>query len=353
MRAAFTLTGRPPDGFQPDDILSFHQRDAAMLAERVRGGLLEKGLFWNGAPALLRLSLRSGGFTARLYAAGEGGRGGRDRRSGRSGRARFSAMIRRMLGLHQDVSGFAARFADHPVMGPLIAARPQLRVPCAATPFEALTWAIAGQQISVQAALSLRRGLILAANARSPQAPDAPIAPIAPVAPAAPGGEREDGRGVEPSGGQEGAPYCHPDAAAVAALGPDALGRAGFSRSKTRALLAVCEGVLSSALDLDDWEEMAADDPVGGAFNPAAVREALLTIPGIGPWTADYVLLRGFGHLDGSLHGDAAVRRGLRGLLGAKDKLTQEETRRWLETFSPYRALAAAHLWAAQSRAGY
>lgn len=58
------------------------------------------------------------------------------------------------------------------------------------------------------------------------------------------------------------------------------------------------------------------------------IRNALLNIRGIGPWTVDYALLRGFGWLDGLLHGDTAVRHGLQKLLGSEDRVT------------------AAHLWA-------
>lgn len=78
----------------------------------------------------------------------------------------------------------------------------------------------------------------------------------------------------------------------------------------------------------------------------AEIRETLLRLRGIGPWTVDYALLRGFGWLDGSLHGDAAVRRKLQRLLGSAEKVTEDYARRWLAEFSPWRALVAAHLWA-------
>ncbi|MFT6552722.1 MAG: DNA-3-methyladenine glycosylase II [Zhongshania marina] len=78
-----------------------------------------------------------------------------------------------------------------------------------------------------------------------------------------------------------------------------------------------------------------------------------MAIRGIGPWTVNYVLLRGFGYLDGSLHGDVAVRRNLQLLLGREVKITAEETQVWLAQFSPWRALVAAHLWAMQSDDGF
>jgi DNA-3-methyladenine glycosylase II len=59
-------------------------------------------------------------------------------------------------------------------------------------------------------------------------------------------------------------------------------------------------------------------------------------------------LLRGYGWLDGSLHGDAAVRRVIKTLM-AVEQVSEKEAQQWLQAFSPWRALLAAHLWAWQS----
>jgi DNA-3-methyladenine glycosylase II len=84
----------------------------------------------------------------------------------------------------------------------------------------------------------------------------------------------------------------------------------------------------------------------------AEMEEKLLLVSGIGPWTVNYALLRGFGWLDGSLHGDVAVRRGLQTLRNDAEKVTADEAERWLAEFSPWRALVAAHLWAMQMDSG-
>ena len=78
------------------------------------------------------------------------------------------------------------------------------------------------------------------------------------------------------------------------------------------------------------------------------VREQLLAIRGIGPLHLAARLW-----LAGSLHGDAAVRRGLQTLWGRPDKVSQQEAEDWLAPFSPWRALVGAHLWAAQSSTAY
>lgn len=285
-----------PENFRADDILAFHRRDAQEVAEAVGDAALKKGMVWHGAPACLSIRFQSGQAVARLEVDGGVERGSRPV---------FEAMVRRMLGLTQSVDEFESRYRRHRLLGPLIARHPGLRVPLAATPFEALTWAVTGQQISVGAAVSLRRKLIVAAGA------------------------------CHSSGLR-----CYPDARQVAALGEDALRQAGFSTTKARTLLTLAQGVADNQLPLDAWVQTL---PV------THIQERLLAVRGIGPWTVDYALLRGFGWLDGSLHGDAAVRRGLQALLGSAQKVGEKQASEWLAEFSPWRALVAAHLWAAQS----
>ncbi|MEO4047177.1 AlkA N-terminal domain-containing protein [Pseudomonas sp. CAU 1711] len=281
-----------PADFRPADLLAFHGRDAQALAERVTADGLDKGLLWQGLPACLSMRFAPG--RARVALAIDG-------RVAEEPQA-LRALAERMLGLTQPVAAFAAAHAGHPLLGRLIAAHPGLRVPQSSSPFEALSWAISGQQISLAVAISLRRKLIrLAGRAHS------------------------------------GGLLCYPDAAAVAALDEDALGRAGFSRAKSQTLLMLAREVLAGRLPLDQW---LADEPA------EAIGQRLLALKGIGPWTVDYALLRGFARMDGSLHGDAAVRRQLQRLLGSAEKLGQPFVRDWLQPFSPWRALVAAHLWA-------
>jgi DNA-3-methyladenine glycosylase II len=269
MSTAFTLTLALPAGFRPQDILAFHRRDPQHTAERVGDAVLEKGLLWGTSAARLSLRFTPQQVHADLHVDGI---------APDSDQALLAAMVGSMLGLPQQVEAFEQCHAQHPQLGALIARHPGLRVPVAATPFEALTWAITGQQISVAAAVSLRRKLILATDLRH-------------------------------SSGLR----CYPGAEQIAALPPQALHFPGEQ----------------------------------------AVREQLLAIRGIGPWTVNYTLLRGYGWLDGSLHGDVAVRRGLQTLWRRPDKVSQQEAEDWLAPFSPWRALVGAHLWAAQSSTAY
>ncbi|WP_423226979.1 DNA-3-methyladenine glycosylase family protein [Marinobacter halodurans] len=289
-----------PAGFRANDVLAFHRRDSEQLAEQVTEQRIRKGLFWDGVPACLTLVFASASAAVELAVDGPMPQGSS---------ARLEQMVRRMLGLTQPVEAFEVALADHPQLGPVIARNRGLRVPQTATPFEALTWAVTGQQISVSAAVSVRRRFILAAGAAH-------------------------------SSGL----WCVPDARRVAQTGAAALQGAGLSRTKAATLRAVSEEVVAGRL--------ALEDPLADT-SAEAIGEQLNAVKGIGPWTVSYALMRGFGWMDGSLHGDVAVRRNLQALLETPEKPTEAETRAWLEPFSPWRALVAAHLWGLQSTAGY
>jgi AraC family transcriptional regulator of adaptative response / DNA-3-methyladenine glycosylase II len=70
------------------------------------------------------------------------------------------------------------------------------------------------------------------------------------------------------------------------------------------------------------------------------VCQALLDVPGIGPWTADYVLLRGLGDPDVFLGTDLGVAQALAELgVGSEDVEAVQD--RW----RPWRSYAVHHLW--------
>ena len=280
-----------PADYRQADLLNFHRRDTQAVAERVTADGLDKGMLWQGLPACLSVRFTAGRAAVALHVDGD---------TPPDDAVRALAM--RLLGLTQPVAAFEAAFAGHPQLGRLLAANPGLRVPQSASPFEALTWAISGQQISLAVAITLRRRLIQLAG-------------------------RRHSSGL----------FCYPDAQALASLDADTLGQSGFSRAKAQTLLLLAREVVEGRLPLDAW---LAEEP------DEAIAERLLALKGIGPWTVDYALLRGFARLDGSLHGDAAVRRQLQRLLGQEEKLSQAFVRDWLLPYSPWRALVAAHLWA-------
>lgn len=289
-----SLNIKLPNRYRIDDFLAFHKRDQQMLSEYVHKKTLSKGIVWRGKPALLRVTFKKASATVELLIDGKPDRKSVDNE--------FSMLCTRMFGLQQNIAEFEQYYKDHPTLGALIAKNSGLRVAVTSTPFEALTWAITGQQISVSAAVSIRRRFIQLA-------------------------------GIQHSSGL----HCYPDENILSKLNEEQLRQVGFSKAKANTLIDLSRYLIDHKLSLNRL--LTSREEI------EQVSTQLLQIRGIGPWSINYALLRGFGWLDGSLHGDVAVRRSLQILLGASDKISEKETQQWLLAFSPWRALVAAHLW--------
>lgn len=201
--------------------------------------------------------------------------------------------VRRIFDLDADPLAIEEALCAHPELAPLVARTPGIRVPGSADPHEMLIRAMVGQQITVVAA---RTALIALAEAL---------------------GERTD------SG------LLFPTMTAIAERGAEVLrGPAARIRAITGAAAALADGSLRLTVGDDGTEQ----------------RAALLAMPGIGPWTADYVRMRVLGDPDVLLPGDVALRAGAAaaGLPGEARALTA-----WSERTAPWRSYLSAHLWRA------
>src|SRR5690606_33721808 len=105
-------------------------------------------------------------------------------------------------------------------------------------------------------------------------------------------------------------------------------GPAARIRAITGAAAALADGSLPLTIGDDGAEQ----------------RARLLAMPGIGPWTADYVRMRVIGDPDVLLPGDVAMRAGAAasGLPADPAGITA-----WAERVAPWRSYLAAHLWRA------
>ena len=209
------------------------------------------------------------------------------------------ARCRHLFDLDADPAAPAAVLSADALLAPLVAARPGLRAPGTVDPAETAVRAVLGQQVSLAAARMLA-GRLVAACGPSLALP------------------------------ADGLSHRFPGPAAIA--DEAVLATVGMPRSRRRTLLALCTRLAAGDLVLDPGAD------------PAAVRGRLLDVPGVGPWTADYVLLRALGDPDAFPAGDLGLRRAARAL-GLPDDAAGLEAR--AERWRPWRRYAAHHLWAA------
>jgi AraC family transcriptional regulator of adaptative response / DNA-3-methyladenine glycosylase II len=204
--------------------------------------------------------------------------------------------VRRLLDADCDPVAIGDAFAGDPLLGPLVRERPGIRVPGAVDGDELAVRAVLGQQVSLAAGRTGAGKLVRAYGDPLPAA--------------------WTGSGVT---------HTFPGAERLAGLDPESL---PMPRARGRALVGLCRTLADGDVRLD----RSADRD--------AVRTSLLALPGIGPWTADYVALRALGHPDAFLPKDIGVRDALRGL--GRDPA---DAPRLAAAWSPWRSYALLHLW--------
>ncbi len=211
---------------------------------------------------------------------------------------------RHLLDLDADPVAVADHLGADRVLGPTARCTPGLRVPGTVDPHELAVRAVVGQQVSVASARGVL-GRLVAEHGKALTSPHR----------------------LGPGFGSETLTHRFPDVATIATLDPDAL---PLPRRRARTLVTMAEALAGGGLTLD----------IGADAEEA--RATLRTLPGIGPWTADYIAVRGLGHPDVMLSEDLGVQHAFARLnLATTPAAIEEVARRW----RPWRSYATLHLW--------
>jgi AraC family transcriptional regulator of adaptative response / DNA-3-methyladenine glycosylase II len=207
-------------------------------------------------------------------------------------------MMLRLLGLQQPrPTATALRQTPwHALVKPV----PQLRPALYATPFEALLWAIVGQQINIRFAATLVRRINDLAGRRLNRHVVTPATP-----------------------------------AALANLEIADLTQLQCSRAKASTIIAVAQAITGGELPLNTLH-------LAGA---GAVQRCLQNQKGVGPWTSQYVLMRGMGFADCLPLGDSGLRNGVEKFFQTKKRPDSADIAGHMAAFAPYRSLATHHIW--------
>jgi len=205
------------------------------------------------------------------------------------------ARLRRLFDLDSDPQVVDEHLAADPLLAPLVAASPGRRVPGTVDVFETAVRAVVGQQISIAGARTVTGRIV-----------------------------RALGEPIRPSLACAAAPceLVFPSPDAVAAAPPDVFAMPGRRKAS---IVALGRAVVDGDLCLD------------ASITRAELASQLLALPGIGPWTAEYIAMRGRGDPDAYLPTDLGVVRAIAELRGAT-----VDPQRW----RPWRAYALHHLWA-------
>jgi DNA-3-methyladenine glycosylase II len=204
-----------------------------------------------------------------------------------------------MFDLRADPKKIGAELAADPWLAPLVEAVPGLRVPGAWSGFELVVRAIVGQQVSVKAATTIIGRLVQRA------------------------GERIEGHPHENTA------WRFPTPAALAAVD---LAKIGMPGKRVAALQGFAHAVASGDVPLDS-----------NVADADSLRAALLALPGIGPWTVEYVAMRAWRDADAWPAWDLVLMQSICARDPSLVRPTQQRTR--TDAWRPWRAYAAMHLW--------
>ncbi len=221
------------------------------------------------------------------------------------------ALAERVLAAHADVRALERDLAADPVMAELARRYRGLRPVLIADPFEALVWAIIGQQINVAFAAKLKRTLV-----------------------------ERFGRRLTLDGHEF---LLFPDPEALAGLNHERdLRPLQFSRQKSAYVIGAARAVAAGHLDLEALRRAEPEEAVA----------RLTQLKGVGRWTAEYVLLRGLGFPDVIPAADGGLRRVIGRAYGLGRPATEAEVRALAARWAPWRAYAAFYWWFTLQRAG-
>jgi DNA-3-methyladenine glycosylase II len=291
-RCEFTLKPKPP--FRLDLSVWALRRSAANVVDSWDGTSYQRGLTL--ADSTIGVSItQAAGQNAPLAVTLSG-------EDVEHNKETVQTRIEQMLGLNVDLLEFHQMAATDVQIGSLVARARGLKPPRFPTIFECLLNAVALQQLSLRAGLTLLGRLATAHG---------------------------DIVSIEPQ-----PLHAFPSPESLANLQPQALRQLGFSLRKGVTIIQLSQAAVAGQLDFESLECLGDDDVVSN----------LTSINGIGRWSAEYTLLRGLGRLHIFPGDDVGARNNLARLLGDRPLSDYSSVQRAVSGWQPYAGMVYFHL---------
>jgi AraC family transcriptional regulator of adaptative response / DNA-3-methyladenine glycosylase II len=281
-QVSLTLSYRPP--YDWDSLATFLSRRAISGVERVDASGYERTIRVQHGYAHILVAPMQGSHALRLQVS----------RAEPNDLFEIATTARRVFDLTADPVAIADVLSADPMLVPLAARRPGLRVPGVWGTFECAVRGVLGQRCSVSFARLLAERLV----------------------------QRFGGRIGAASNGLT---HVFPTPEKLVNANLNGI---GLTAPKIAGLHAIARAVLDGTVNLS----AQADEVV----------KALNELPGVGNWTAQYVALRALGEPDAFPCSDLVVRRAT---AGVRSTLSIEAMRNRAEEWRPWRGYATLHLW--------
>ncbi|MEK8130364.1 DNA-3-methyladenine glycosylase [Paenibacillus filicis] len=287
----------PPQPFNYKECLIFLSRSTQEVTHQVQGDEVCKLLRTQHEPkpVLLRISWEASASIIRVsFPAGI---------PSKSAREEAARHVWDWLDLNTPLDGFQELLRHDPVLARLPASYAGLRMIGFPDLFEALSWAVIGQQINLTFAYTLKRRFV----------------------------ERFGEQLIH--GGQ--VYWLHPDCRVIAELEPAELTAFQFTGRKAEYVIGVAQAMARGELSRERLLQENRDQ----------ARETLLALRGVGAWTADYVRMKCLHHTEAFPIADVGLHNALKVLLGLPRKPSMEEIREMAVPWQGWEAYATFYLW--------
>jgi len=211
--------------------------------------------------------------------------------------------VRDWFDLDQDVAAFVRMAETDELLRPLVREYEGLRLIGFPDLFEALTWAVIGQQITLSFAYTLKRRFV-----------------------------EKYGESREVDGMTY---WAFPNPETIALLESSDLRQLQFSTRKAEYIIGIAQEMTDGRLSTRQLRNESSD----------VIHGRLLSLRGVGEWTASYVRMKCFQDPTAFPAADAGLHQALKHHLGRSDKLTADEVRQYGERFAGWEAYATFYLW--------
>ncbi len=283
----------PPD-FSFPECLAYLSRSADECMFHIEGETVTRALEVDGQPVVFSMSEDPDGISVEFKQGRPDGKAGEE----------VSAFIRDWLDLGRDLTPFYELAEGDPLLRQAVREHRGLRVVGIPDLFETFVWAILGQQITVSFAYVLKKRFV-----------------------------ETFGTPVESDGQTF---WIFPDAGAVAGFDPDALRELKITGRKSEYIIDIARMIADGELTKTGLLELKDDK---------LIEKELTAIRGIGPWTANYALMRCLHSPDAYPAADVGLHNALKLAAGLDRKPTLPETEAFAEPWKGWRAYATFYLW--------
>ncbi|MET3574978.1 DNA-3-methyladenine glycosylase [Bhargavaea ullalensis] len=285
-----------PGDFSFPECLAYLMRSADECMFRVEDGVVTRALEVEGEPVIFGMSDHPDGVAVRFLDG--------YRPAGQTGMDKVAGYVRDWLDLDRDLRPFYELGEGDPILREAVREHRGLRVVGIPDLFETFVWAILGQQITVAFAYVLKKRFV-----------------------------ETFGTAVEAGGRTY---WIFPEASKVAGLEPGVLRELKITGRKSEYIIGTARLIADGELTKEGLLELRDDK---------LIQKELTDIRGIGPWTANYLLMRCLRSPDAYPAADVGLHNALKLAAGMDRKPTLPEVETFAEPWTGWRAYATFYLW--------